>query len=115
MTVIRTTVGQKRLSSTVAGSTTTVHTQAIPLQDNQIQGKVTQVVYAGQKGDPGQVATFSFSTPAATWTVRHNLGRNPEVQVLVGEEEVIADVEFPDVNTVVVTHSSPRVGSVQVA
>lgn len=56
---------------------------------------------------------FAFATPAATWTVPHGLGRNPMVQLVDDAGAVIdADIDFPDPNTVVVTHAQPLAGSV---
>ena len=47
----------------------------------------------------------------ATWTIIHNLGFNPQVSVIIGGVEVIADVDWPDINTVIVHLDVPRMGS----
>ena len=53
------------------------------------------------------------STPAVTWTVNHNLGRRPHTEVYdPAGQLLLADVEHPDVNTVVITHAEPAAGSV---
>lgn len=35
---------------------------------------------------------FDFSEPASEWTANHNLGYTPVVQIIVGNEIVLADV-----------------------
>ena len=56
---------------------------------------------------------YPFATPAATWTVTHNLGRYPYgVLVIVGTSEVLADVDFPSLTQAVITHAAPTSGSV---
>lgn len=67
----------------------------------------------GLPGASGASLTFDFPSASATWTVAHNLGRNPIVQ-LVGSDLAVfdSDVEFPDLDTVVVTHAFPITGSV---
>lgn len=46
-----------------------------------------------------------------TWTIIHNLGFNPNVSVVIGGEEVLTDVSWPDVNTVIVGLDAPYMGS----
>lgn len=83
----------------------------------QVLAAPTQVVEvastAGPPGPPGAGAlVWTQPTPLATWTFSHSLGRKPLVAVIVGGVEVIADVEFPDDMTVVVTHATPQTGEV---
>lgn len=50
---------------------------------------------------------------SAQWTVHHNLGQYPNVSILdTGGEEVFADVQHVDINTVVVTWPAPFTGKV---
>lgn len=68
----------------------------------------------GPIGPPGG-SGFSYvqTTPAASWPVVHNLGRHPyAVLCTIGGSEVIADIDFPDLNTIVITHASPVSGRV---
>lgn len=59
----------------------------------------------------GSIFTYTQSTPAATWTVSHNLGRFPaSVTVWIGDEEVSTDIDTPDTSTAVITFSSPQSG-----
>lgn len=49
--------------------------------------------------------------PNQTWTIIHSLGYRPNVSVVVGGEEVLADVSWPTLDTVLVGLDSPRMGS----
>ena len=53
--------------------------------------------------------TFVSSTEV---TINHNLGYIPNVQVLINNEVVIADVEHVSVNQLVVTFANATTGSV---
>lgn len=53
--------------------------------------------------------TFVSSTEV---TITHNLGYIPNVQVLINNELVIADVEHVSVNQLVVTFANATTGSV---
>jgi len=58
------------------------------------------------KGPPGEAGSGSVyvhtqSTPAATWTITHGLGRVPHnVQVLIGGVEVFTDTTLDAVHVV---------------
>lgn len=71
---------------------------------------------AGPKGDqgaPGSSFSYRQDTPAATWTVQHNLGRKPAVVLFLDEDPntpVYTDITYPDLNTVVVEWPSPETG-----
>lgn len=69
----------------------------------------------GPAGPGGAGAFYSHvqATPAATWTIPHPLGRRPfAVQVTVGTQKVIVDVDMPDTATVVITFAAPATGRV---
>ena len=67
----------------------------------------------GPAGDGG--FTHTQVTPAATWTIPNTLGRYPAaVLVVVGDELVLTDVEFPDLATIVVSFASPQAGRAEV-
>lgn len=80
------------------------------------------VARMGTAGPPGPVGPAGGegvvhvqSTPAATWTVTHSLGRVPfGSEVLIDDQVVIADVEYPDESTVVVTFAAPQQGSIRI-
>lgn len=65
----------------------------------------------GPPGPPGDPAReFVQATPAASWLITHNLGRFPDVVVIVDDAEVDADVLYPDPNHLVIVHGSPLAG-----
>ena len=52
------------------------------------------------------------TTPAATWTVTHGLNRYPNATALdTARKRFWPDLQYPDLNTAVVTHAEPRAGS----
>lgn len=57
--------------------------------------------------------TFTQSAPASVWTISHTLGHLPQVSIIVDDEEVDADVDYPNINTVVITFAAPQTGSVE--
>jgi hypothetical protein len=55
--------------------------------------------------------TFYQDEEAATWTISHNLGYNPIIRVFIGVNEVQPEsITHPDVNTTIVTFSTPQAG-----
>lgn len=77
-----------------------------------------KVVYFPFEADTGGVlpasgaASFVFrqDSPAAVWTISHSLGFTPDVTIIVGGEEVEADVDYPNNATVIVTFNTPQSG-----
>lgn len=69
---------------------------------------------AGPAGAPGgAVYTFTQATPAAQWTIPHNLGRRPPIVLRLTsdpQEPVYTDVTYVDENTALVTWPSPESG-----
>lgn len=64
-------------------------------------------------GDVGAIAPYvhTQSTPATTWTINHNLGFRPSVELLdSGSQEIDADVSHPSVNQTVITLKSAIAG-----
>ena len=64
----------------------------------------------GLSGGGSDDLEFRQDIPAAIWTVLHNQGRRPVVQVVVGGVEVSADVSWPDLNTVRIEFAGPQSG-----
>lgn len=62
-----------------------------------------------------QVAyTHTQTNPSTSWAITHNLGRNPLVQVFVGNQEVQpASTTFNTLNTMTIGFSTPQVGYVK--
>ena len=73
---------------------------------------------AGPPGPPGPVgplyATYTHvqTVAADTWPIPHMLGRIPKITVLDSAgDEVTGSVDYPDLNTVVLTFSAPFGGT----
>lgn len=61
--------------------------------------------------DEGAGYVFTQSTAAATWTINHNLGHVPSVEVFdSGSQEIEADVLHPSVNTTIILFTVPTTG-----
>jgi hypothetical protein len=74
------------------------------------------ILEVGPQGPPGGSAatyTHTQATPAATWTIPHNLNTVPSVILVIDSfpnEQVVTDVTYPDLNTAVVSWPSPESG-----
>jgi hypothetical protein len=67
---------------------------------------------ASVSGGAGVSFTFHQSTPVAQWVIDHHLGLIPNVLLLDGSgQQLIAEVQFPSDQTVVVNHSAPYAGT----
>ena len=65
----------------------------------------------GGVGGSGSDTLFTFATPSATWTISHGLGHRPIVSLIDSTGAGFdADLEYPDLNTVVATHAVPVAG-----
>lgn len=61
--------------------------------------------------DEGAAYVFTQSAPSSTWTINHNLGYVPSVEVFdSGSQEVDADVTHPTVNQTVILFTVPLSG-----
>lgn len=64
--------------------------------------------------DAGVTPPFRFDQlfPAAVWTVSHGLNGFPNVLVMDSTgQELIAEIHYPDDQTVVITHGQPYSGT----
>lgn len=63
-------------------------------------------------GTGGGEAAFVFTQliPATIWNITHNLGYEPAVSIMVNDEEVDADVVYPNENIAVITFNTPQAG-----
>ena len=60
----------------------------------------------GLKGGGDKNYVHTQSTPAASWTVSHNLGKRPAVVVVDSAEDVVyGDIQYIDDNTITLTFS----------
>jgi len=55
--------------------------------------------------------TITQTIPASTWTIQHTLGYEPNVSVIVGDEEVDAEVEYPNNSVVIINFGIPVAGT----
>jgi len=61
--------------------------------------------------DEGAGYVFTQATAASTWTINHNLGHVPSVEVFdSGSQEIEADVTHPSVNQTVILFTVPTAG-----
>lgn len=75
---------------------------------------VVENATSGPPGPPGGTAGVNFtqSTPSSVWTINHNLGYRPGVELFdTGGNEFVAQVLHTSVNQVVVTLADPIAGS----
>lgn len=90
---------------------------AVTVSDVGIVGPVGPTGPAGPAGPPGSGgagASYIHTqvSPAASWTVQHNLGaiRHPVI-ILAGETEpILTDTVYPDLNTIVLIFPAPAAG-----
>lgn len=63
---------------------------------------------AGEDGPPGGGPQYTHTQSVAnsSWTVAHNLGRNPDVATIVGDEIVDGRVTYPTLDSALVEFSS---------
>ena len=91
---------------------TGVDTATVTLSAAIIGKAVVLTGHADGNTAPVYAYEFLQTNPSTTWTINHNLGRNPIVRVFIGNQAVQpATVTFTSANTVTVTFSSPQVGS----
>lgn len=66
----------------------------------------------GPQGPAGGVAyVHTQATPSTTWTINHNLGYRPAVELLdTGSQEIDAEIAHPSVNQTVVTLNPATAG-----
>lgn len=74
-----------------------------------------QVCFPRYENKVPETITFFQTTPSAVWTITHDLGHLPDVTVIVGGEAVLADVSYPDIQTVVITFALPQTGEAVLA
>ena len=63
-------------------------------------------------GEVDKTFAYTQATPAATWTITHNLGKYPAVSIVDSAgSAVVGDVEYIDDNTVTITFQSAFAGA----
>jgi len=81
--------------------------------------EVVEVIDAGpkgEKGEPGETgANFTFSSPATSWTINHNLGYRPIVTLLsIGGLDIEGQIVHTSLNQVVASFVIATAGSARV-
>ncbi len=73
----------------------------------------------GPQGDPGLTGGSAYShvesAPSSDWVINHNLNRYPHVTVIVGGEDVDAEVTYNSLNQVTVSFGSPQSGRAELS
>ena len=71
-----------------------------------------EVVAVGPQGPPGGAAyVHSQTSSSATWTINHNLGYVPSIELFdSGSQEIEATVTHPSVNQAVILLTIPSTG-----
>lgn len=88
------------------------------LPDDNGTDTLTVSTGQGPKGDPGPEGppgtgvgyVHTQASAAATWTVTHNLGHYPLVNVVVGGEVVIADITHVSTSVLAIAFAAPASG-----
>jgi hypothetical protein len=102
-----TTVNVNAVTNTVTvtenGSSTVV---TVPVTNT-----VTAITQGPQGPSGGAAFVYLQATPATVWTINHNLGYRPSVELLdAGSQEIDGEVAHPSVNQTVVTLNPASAG-----
>lgn len=68
--------------------------------------------HSGGGGGSDMYYLHNQSSPSGTWTVQHDLGKRPNVAVLINDEVIGVPVVHTDLNTVIITFAEPQSGRV---
>jgi len=101
----------------------TITESPVTIEINDVSGTIAvvatsavavEVATAGPQGPPGESAqgyTHNQVTPSATWTMPHNLGFKPSVELLnAGSQEIEGDVVHVSQNVTVAYFTTPVAG-----
>lgn len=80
---------------------------------NQPKVSTVKIVKEGPQGPTGGAAfVYTQTVPATTWTINHNLGYRPSVELIdSGSQEIDGEVAHPSVNQTVVTLNPASAGA----
>ena len=103
-----TTVNVTALSNTITVTEGDAGTTVVTVPATSVVTATTQ----GPQGPAGSGAyVFTQSTPSTTWTINHNLGFRPTVELLdAGSQEIDGEVAHPSVNQTIVTLNPATAG-----
>jgi hypothetical protein len=75
------------------------------------QTSVVTATTAGPQGPSGSAYVHTQSSSSSTWTINHNLGFRPSVELLdSGSQEIDGDIAHPTINQTVVTLNPATAG-----
>jgi hypothetical protein len=100
-------------SSTAPAAAVAAHEQAADPHPGYLTQSEGDARYAPLGSTGGGLAAYvhTQSTPATTWTINHNLGRYPSVELFnSGMQEIDAEITHPSVNQTVVTLNPATAG-----
>ena len=93
---------------------TSVNVTAVTNTVTVTEGDTTilTITTAGPQGPAGTTAyVHTQASPATTWTINHNLGFRPSVELLdSGSQEIDGAIAHPTINQTVVTLTSATAG-----
>jgi hypothetical protein len=73
--------------------------------------EVVEVIHPGPQGPAGASYVHTQVTPANTWTINHNLGYRPAVELLdSGSQEIDGEVAHPSIHQTIVTLNPATAG-----
>lgn len=77
-----------------------------------LTGAIATIVTQGPQGPPGgTVIVYQQAAPATVWTINHNLGYKPSVELLdAGSQEIDGDIAHPSINQTIVTLNPASAG-----
>jgi hypothetical protein len=86
-----------------------------PVAASTVYGKRSIILrtpgVAGPPGPPSSSYVYLQATPSATWSIAHNLGFRPSVQVFdSGSQKIEGDVSHSSLNTVSIMFAVPTAG-----
>ena len=103
MTSVNVTTVSNTITVTDSGSNTVV---AVP-----VTSTVTATT-AGPQGPAGAGYLHQQTTSSTTWTINHNLGFRPAVELFdSGSQEIEGDVAHPSINQAIITVNPATTGS----
>jgi hypothetical protein len=76
------------------------------------------IINAGPQGPPAAGSGFTHNQVSAltTWTINHNLGYNPNVQVFsVGGLEILCEIHHTSINQTTVSFNTATAGSARLS
>ncbi len=87
--------------------------QATPIPNVVVEPDSKVIFYPIPQQPPTTPLIFTQSTPATVWTISHPFNHLPAVTIIVGGEEVDANVDYPSANLVTITFQVAQSGSAE--